>query len=155
MTARELQAVAVEDIKALLANDHFKAPDGEMKAPQVFPQALPKRNSDNDDDPFPYVIVRIDSGGIDSQTDPHKVALVLLIGIYDDNESNQGHTSVLEIVERIQRHYEEKPLLANQFKFIDPFNWALQDEESWPYFFGACNLNFELPPPRVKWSELT
>lgn len=155
MTARELQAAAVEDINTLLANDHFKTPDGGMAAPKAYPQYLPKRDSNDNEDPFPYVIVRIDSGGIDSQVDPHKVALVLLIGIYDDDKSNQGHASVLEIIERIQRHYEESPLLAGQFKFIDPFQWALQDEESWPYFFGACNLNFQLPPPRTKWSDLT
>jgi len=155
MNARDLQAAVAEDLTALLAHDHFKTPDGEKAAPKAYPQQLPKRDSNDDEDPFPYVIVRIDSGGIDSQTDPHKVALLLLIGIFDDDKSNQGHNSVLEIIERIQRHYEETPLLANQFKFIDPFHWALQDEESWPYFFGACNLSFELPPPRVKWSELT
>ena len=61
---------------------------------------------------------------------------------------------MLEILEVIQQHYEETPLLDGQFVFTDPFNWALQDEESYPYFFGAANLNFELPAPRRKWSDL-
>jgi len=121
----------------------------------IFPQALPKRKTADTEDPFPYIIVRIDSGGIDSQTDPHKVALILMIGIYDDDPNNQGHVSVLEIIERIQKHYQESPVVAGMFKFTDPFNWALQDEESWPYFFGACNLNFQLPAPRTEWSKYT
>ena len=36
----------------------------------------------------------------------------------------------------------KNPMLANQFMFQDPFNWALQDEESFPYFFGAASLTF-------------
>ena len=121
----------------------------------LFPQFLPKKKTADAEDPFPYIIVRIDSGGIDSQPDPHKVALILIIGIYDDDPNNQGHASVLEIIERIQAHYEESPVVGGTFKFINPFNWALQDEESWPYFFGACNINFQLPAPKTKWSKYT
>lgn len=125
-----------------------------MAAPKAYEQFLPKRRTQDAEDPFPYVIVRIDSGGIDTQTDPHKVAVILVIGIYDDDPDNQGHKAVLEIIERIQEHYEGTPLLAGQFTFDDPFNWALQDEQSWPYFYGACNLTFKLPPPRTKASDL-
>ena len=81
-------------------------------------------------------------------------AVILVIGIYDDNPANQGHKAVLEIIERIQAHYEGTPLLAGQFVFDDPFNWVLQDEQSWPYFYGACNLTFKLPAPRTKASDL-
>lgn len=112
------------------------------------------RQNEDADDPFPYIIVRIDSGGISSQTDPHKVAVILLVGAYDDSPENQGHRIVLEVLEKIQHHYEETPLLSGQFVFQDPFNWALQDEESYPYFFGAANLTFDLPATRRKWSEL-
>ena len=154
MNARILQDALVDDLKELFKNRRYDTPAGGTTALSVFPQNLPKRESEDDDDPFPYIIVRIDSGGIETQTDPHKVAVLLLIGFYDDGAENQGHRGVLEILEVIQQHYEETPLLAGQFVFKDPFNWALQDEESYPYFFGAANLNFELPAPRRKWSEL-
>ena len=58
-----------------------------------------------------------------------------------------------EIIERIQQHYEETPALK-EFVCADPFNWALQDEPSYPYFYGAVNLVFHAPAPRAKWSEL-
>lgn len=35
------------------------------------------------------------------------------------------------------------PLFANQFMFQDPFDWALQDEESYPYYFGAASMTFK------------
>lgn len=154
MNARILQDALVADLKELFKYRRFKTPAGDTAPPSVFSQNLPKRKSEADDDPFPYIIVRIDSGAIKSQTDPHNVTVLLLVGVYDDDTENQGHRAVLEIMEAIQQHYEETPLLASQFTFTDPFNWALQDEESYPYFFGAANLNFTLPAPRRKWSDL-
>ncbi len=153
MTARDLQDYIVEDLQKVFRRDHFKTPDGKMAAPRVYAQYLPKKETNDEDDPFPYIIVRLDSGSIEKQTDPHKIAVILLVGIFDDNLDNQGHRSVLEIIERIQFHYEETPALK-EFVFIDPFNWALQDEESYPYYFGAVNLTFQGPAPRAKWSEL-
>lgn len=153
MTARELQKSVVEDLKKLFEHDLYKTPHDTMEPLHFFPQFLPKRRSEDDDDPFSYVIVRVDSGGIDAPTDPHKIALLLVIGIYDDSEQNNGHEAVLEIIERIQQHYEETPVLG-AFSFTDPFGWALQDEESWPYYYGAVNVTFNAPAPRTKWSEL-
>ena len=155
MNARVLQDAIVADLNTLFKDRRFKTPDGGQAAPTFYPQNLPKRQSDEDPDPFPYGIVRLDSGAIENQTDPHKVAVIVLIGIYDDRPENQGHRAVLEIMEVIQQHYEETPLLARQFTFADPFNWALQDEESYPFFFGACNLIFNTPAPRRKCSDLT
>ena len=154
MTARELQDALVADLMRLFKSRRYKTPYGAKGALSFFAQNLPKRQSEYDDDPFPYVIVRLDSGAIDTQTDPHKVAVVLLVGVYDDGLDNQGHRTVLEIMEMIQKHYEEKPLLAKQFVFCDPFRWVLQDEESYPYFFGAAEVTFELPAPRREWSKL-
>jgi hypothetical protein len=154
MNARILQDAIVADLTDLFKGRCYATPDGGTAAPAFFAQNLPKRKSEEDDDPFPYVIVRLDSGNIETQTDPHKVAVILLVGAYNDDASNQGHRTVLEIMEVIQQHYEERPLLAGQFVFVDPFSWALQDEESYPYFFGAASLSFTLPAPRREWSDL-
>ena len=82
-----------------------------------------------------------------------QISIILVIGIFEDSLENKGHESVLEIIERIQQHYEETPALK-EFVCADPFNWALQDEPSYPYFYGAVNLVFHAPAPRAKWSEL-
>lgn len=154
MNARVLQDAIVEDLNALLKTRLFKVPGGGTAPLTFYPQNLPKRASDEDPDPVPYGIVRLDTGNIQTQTDPYKVAVILLLGVFDDDLSNQGHRAVLEILELIQQHYEETPLLAGQFVFEDPFNWVLQDEESYPYFFGAANLIFKVPAPRREWSNL-
>lgn len=155
MTARELQDAVVADLKKLFSGIYYKTPEETTSPPNIYKQFLPKRTvEDGDkDDPYPYIIVRLDSGGIETQRDPHKVAVLLLIGIYDDDLQNNGYLAVMEIIEKIQRHYEETPALK-EFVCADPFNWALQDEESYPYYFGACNLTFHVPAPRAKWSDL-
>jgi hypothetical protein len=51
-------------------------------------------------------------------------------------------------------HYQETSLLAGQFVCQEPFEWALQEEESYPYYFGACQLTFAMQAPRAKWSDL-
>lgn len=177
MNARELQTAIKEDLKALFSDTVLKAPpeptgnrpayqlDGPEQDPleekpgtskiSVFEQELPIRDA-NADDPYPYIIAKLDTGGIDTPTDPHKVNVILLIGIYDNDRRNQGHKTVLEIIERIQTHYEKNPTLSGgTFQFTDPFKWVLQDEPSWPYFYGACNLAFNLYAQRTEGSEYT
>lgn len=157
MNARLLQTAIINDLKCLFQNRRYKSPDPLIKsaAPSLFRQNLPKKSRDDEDDPFPHIIVRIDSGGIESPTEPHTVAVVLMVGIFDDDEQNVGSDTVLEIFEIIQQHYQESPTLEEQFVCTGSFHWALQDEESFPYFYGAANINFKLPAPRLKGSDLT
>lgn len=154
MNALALQDALVSDLKKLFKSRRYKTPDGNTSAVSVFAQNLPKRESEDEDDPFPYIIARLDSGDIENQTSACKISVFLLVGIFDDGKQNQGHKTVLEIMETIQRHYEEVPLLDGQFVFTDPFHWALQDEESYPYFFGGVEMRFDIPAPRRKWSDL-
>ena len=177
MNARELQTAIKEDLEALFSDTVLKAPptptdnrpayqlDGQEQDPpeeepgtakvSVFEQELPIRDAATDD-PYPYIIVKLDTGGIETPTDPFKVNVILLIGIYDNDRKNQGHKTVLEIIERIQTHYEKNPTLSGgTFQFVDPFKWVLQDEPSWPYFYGACNLAFNLYANRTEGSEYT
>lgn len=154
MNEARLQDAIVSDLTRLFGNRRYKTPSGVTAAVSVFAQNLPKRESEEDDDPFPYIIVRLDSGTVENQTSPSKAAVLLLVGMFDDDRKNQGHRAVLEVLEEVRRHYEELPLLDGAFVFSDPYRWTLQEEESYPYFFGGAELSFDLPAPRRKWSEL-
>ena len=176
MTARELHTAVKDDLQALFAARTYKAPPPKIqgtpefnleeydpeKPPEeptsdlimeklgVYEQDLPIREK-GADDPFPYIIVRLSKGGIATPVDPHKVDIFLLIGIYDNDRRNIGHKTVLEIIEDIQKHYEKHPTLCGgAFQFTDPFTWVLQDEPSYPYFYGGCNLSFNLAAPRTE-----
>lgn len=161
MNARELQTGIVADLNGLFQDSLYKTPAGTMAKPSFFMQFLPKRQSEEDDDPFPYGIVRLDNGAIAGPTDPHQVAIIILVGVFDDAIENQGHTTVLEIMEKIQEHYQREPVVKDlggrmigRLNTDTPVSWALQDEESYPFFFGGLNLTFDLPAPRTKVSDL-
>lgn len=155
MTARELQQDVIVDLAEAFRGRLYKAPDGTDKAVTIAEQNLPKRESEDDDDPFPYIIVRLSEGQIVSQTDGYDVDTLLLLGAYDDSPENNGHRAIIEMIEKIQKRYEETPCLAGKYVLQDPVAWALQDEESWPYFFGAMNLTWRATAPRRKGSRFT
>lgn len=172
MTARELQTAIMDDLNDLFKNRLFKTPDRTMAPPRSYRQALPKRSAQDEEDPFPYIIVRLDHGGVETKTDPHKVAVLLLVGVFDDalgetvaapppedsewDTRNYGYDAVCEIVELIQKHYEQTPSLHNgDFYFDGPFHWVVQDEDSYPYYFGACEMEFTLIAPREDVSQFT
>ena len=173
MNARELQQAVIDDLNDLFSKNYFKTPNREMKPLKAYRQQLPQFDAQHTDDFFPYIIVRIDKGSTETPTSPHKVDILLVIGIYDDATEeyiqmsgkefedkdgwysrNLGTIAVMEIMEKIQSHYEQEPSLENgKFYFDGPFHWAMQDEDSFPYYFGACELSFTLSAPRKKMSQ--
>ncbi len=153
MTPLILQDAIKADLETLFMHRRFRAPSGDPTPIHVFRQHVPKLQSENDEDPYPYIIVRLDSGGSDAMAAPHKVAVLLLIGVYYDFTDNTGDDVVLEIIETIQHHYAESPGLNGMFRCVPPFAWTLQDEESFPYFFGGINLTWEIPAIRTKVSD--
>lgn len=171
MNARELQTALVDDLESLFSERFFKTPLQTMASPRAYRQDIPPRDAQGaDDDPFPYIIVRLDHGGVETQTDPHKVTVLLVIGIYDDGTAdcrepppqegewdnrNFGPMAVMEIMECIQEHYEKCPSLGDgKFYFDGAFHWVMQEESnSYPYYIGACDLTFTLAAPRIERSK--
>lgn len=150
MTARDLQNEIVKDLKALLANRQYQTPEGGQSAPNVFRQFIPKRERDDDEDPFPYIEVRIAEMKIPDHESAQQVQVFFLVGIYDNRKENHGTDHVMEIIEVIQQHYIENPLLAGKYVCDtenNPIQCAFQEEESWPYFFGIMALTFNIPAP--------
>ena len=143
MTATMLQEEIVKELKAIFRGDLFKNSLGEYVKLNVYEQQLPIREDENSPDPMPYIIVRLETGSTKSGTDPQEVLVTLLFGYFDDSPENNGHKGVLGMIQKVHERFEKQPMLANQFMFQDPFDWALQDEESFPYFFGAASMTFK------------
>lgn len=147
MTAEMLQEELCREIKNIFDGTLFKEPTGQRIPINVFEQNLSIRESDEEPDPIPYVIVRVETGTIKGGTDPQEVLVTMLIGYFDDNTENNGHKGVLGIIQKIQERFMKEPMLANQFMYMNdelhPFDWALQDEESYPYYFGAASMTFK------------
>lgn len=143
MTATMLQEEIDKELKAIFKGDLFKNSLGEYVKLNVYEQQLPIREDEDSPDPMPYIIVRLETGSTKSGTDPQEVLVTLLFGYFDDSPENNGHKGVLGMIQKVHERFEKQPMLANQFMFQDPFDWALQDEESFPYFFGAASMTFK------------
>lgn len=149
MTPEVLQDELVEEIKKLFAKDRFKTPTGQEIPINVFAQNTPVIESDDDDDPVPYIIVRInngeDSGVFDSK---YSVKIVVIIGLWDDDLNTQGHRRVMHIINVLYKRFMTNPNLNNKYVYDGPFKWLIQEDGYYPYYFGAIEMNFTIPAIR-------
>lgn len=147
MTASKLQTVLVKDILEIFKGDLFKDSSGEYVPLNVFEQYLPIRKDEEEPDPVPYVIIRIEEGSVKGWTEAQEVKVMLILGCFDDDINNQGYKTILGMIQKIEHRYFKDPMLANQFVFLNDeqngFEWAMQDEESFPYYFGAISIKFK------------
>lgn len=145
MTPLMLQDELVNELKDLLADYVFKAPTGKRVPINVFPQNIPVNETDEEEDPIPYVIVRLNKGSDDGTRDSNNtVKLVIIIGIWDDGLDAQGHRSVMNIIHKIYARFQTNPNLRNIAVFTGKFDWAIQEDNYYPYCFGACSLDFHI-----------
>ena len=161
MTPINLQDDLVDELKRLFEPFLYKAPidiNDESEETEngsdhafkrvplnIYPQALPVQETDDEADPVPYIIVRLNSGydpGRESSF--NTVKLVLVIGIWDDDLSNQGHRDVLNIIQKIYERFSKDPCLNRRSVYTGQFDWALQEDGYFPYHFGACSMSFNI-----------
>lgn len=145
MTPLDLQDELVEELKRLLANYLYKEPGGGRVPIKVFAQNIPINETDDEADPIPYIIVRLNSGEDKGDRDSfNTVKLVIIIGIWDDATDTQGHRDVSNIIQKIYHRFQTKPNLNGKAVFNGEFDWALQEDNYYPYSFGACSLIFNI-----------
>lgn len=149
MTPIELQDALVAEIKRILKPYEYKTPAGERVPMNVFAQSIPIQETDEEEDPIPYVIVRLSSGenplGKDSF---NTVSVVLVIGIYDNNQDAQGYRDVSNVIQKVYERFSENPCLNYLASYVGDFQWALQEDNYYPYHFGACHMKFHIAAVR-------
>ena len=160
MTPLDLQDDLVAELKELFQPFLYKVPmdledldteDGGAAASvkrvpiNVYSQALPVQQSDEEEDPVPYLIVRLSSGeDPGGESSSNTVKLVIIIGVWDDALDNQGHRDVLNIIQKIYERFSKNPCLNHRSVYTGEFNWAAQEDGYFPYFFGACSMSFNI-----------
>lgn len=144
MVALLLQKELASEIEEITKDIVLKNPAGEYAKLRSFEQSLPIRQLDEEyDDPYPYCIVRIVEGETPDGMSAQSVKTILIIGVYDDRVEAQGHKSILNIIQRIQERFFKNGVLADQFIMQPGFNWTLQDDDSYPYYFGGIEITWE------------
>lgn len=158
MTISNLQDALVAELQELFSERKYKKPYSENEervALTVYSQALPIVVRVEDEEPpefslAPYIVVELDEGDSGSAEKAEQVNMRLIICIYDDDENNQGHKDIMEIIERVKNRFMINPMLKNQYMYKEDegIHWALPDENTHPYFFGGESISFEAPAVR-------
>lgn len=161
MTSAFLQSELADELKKIFSDFRLKNPQGEPSGINIFEQLLPMpepleqgeiapellENGLVDvrtvPDPYPYIIVRLDEGEIEDADSAQKVSLSLLIGIYEPDYAKQGHKDILNIIAKIYERFAKCPVLNGKYTIQYPILWVLQEEESYPFYFGGMTLGFE------------
>ena len=148
MVPAYFQAALMKEIERITSEIRYKlAAGGTRLGITAYKQQLPVITAD-DEDPdqfFPYAIVRLESADTEDDNDHWHVKTDILIGCYDDDQTNDGHLDVLTTIQRITDRFATKPMLERKYYANQHFQWALQDEDTYPYFFGGVEITFSLP----------
>ena len=124
-------------------------PKAELVPITVFPQNIPVPLSEEDENPVPYIIVRLNTGTDDNVFDSEYVMkVVVIMGIWDDDRKAQGHRELLNIINLVYERFKKNPCLAGQYVYKGGFKWDIQEDGYYPYYFGAFEMNFTIPAIR-------
>ncbi len=154
MTIFQLQRDLAEEIEQILASMRFKNPQREIVPMRTYCQDIPKRRQEirkgaimpeeeEADDPYPFCIVKAESGGI--FCGGQAVSIMLIIAVFNDDERNQGQQELLNIIHRIAERFIRNPVLKDKHMLDqeDGIKWILDDEDRYPYFVGGMTMKWE------------
>lgn len=145
MTPLEMQDELVAELKRMFQDHRLKTPGGERKNITIYPQDIPIVESDDDEDPIPYIIVRLSKGSDSGAKDSfNTVNLVIIIGVYDGELDQQGYRDAMNIIQKIYERFQKNPNLNGKAVYSGEFSWAMQEDGYFPYFFAACSLQFQI-----------
>lgn len=144
----------------------FLKPRKELNEPaeyikmQVYEQALPipekdeKENMPRDtidfvasdeEDPIyhcPWAVVKLSVGNIPGANADQTATASICFGVYNDSYDNNGHREILNLIQRVYERFARDPVLGSGFTCECNFEWAVQAEDTYPYYFGAIGMDF-------------
>lgn len=172
MTQEFLQDAVVADLEQLFKGETLKNSAGVEREIRVFPQDLPIRagadiepepdpveedmeaeqledkttaETEQEDVPEPYVIVRIPGGELPDQDTRQQVEVILVVCVCDPDPGRQGFRDALHIVNTILTHYGENGIVGRRYEVQYPIKWVTQEEDTHPYYFAGMALKLAAP----------
>lgn len=148
MTILNFQNALMEETGNILKGVGTKNMSGEiMDGVNLFAQNLPIVQSDDEDESkfFPYAIIKVYDGRTEDDDSPWTVTADIHLGVYDSDEDNQGHQHIAVMIQRLVNRFAAEPLLDQKYRAQQDMEWAMQDEETYPYFFGGVRMKFSVP----------
>lgn len=162
MTAYELQINLAEEIEKIEKDVLLKDVKGNQAHIKAFAQSLPKRiqnvsdmeddqegdvmtDNEPEEDPYPYCVVRVESGNMEAVQGVHEIATVLIFGIFDDDVRCLGHQVIMNMMHRVAERFIRNPVLKGRYRMSEGagISWVLDEEDRYPYYFGAMEMTWD------------
>lgn len=149
-TPQLCQDAMVEMLEEMFQGKKFIGQKG-RKELKVFKQNLPipkrqrDKQADTDAAAAPYIIVEMNEGAVLDNDRPQIVEFSLVICGYDDGLTREGVQDVANIKEDIIQRVCARPYFGGAFTILKPITWALQQDNTPPYYFGAVALTCTAP----------
>lgn len=170
MTQEFLQDAVVADLEQLFRGETLKNSAGVDRRIRVYPQDLPIRagadiepdpveedleadqaegqiteETEPEDVPEPYVIVRVPGGELPDQDTRQQVEIILVVCVCDPDPGRQGFRDALHIVNAILTHYGKNTIVGRRYEVQYPIKWVTQEEDTHPYYFAGMALKLAAP----------
>lgn len=148
-TPQLCQDALCEMLEELFEGKKFNGQEG-RKPLTIYKQDLPVTedndiDADTDKSYAPYVIVQMTGGDIPGEDKTQMVNFSLIICCYDTGMKREGYQDVANIKEDIIQRVCAQPYFGGAFTILKPIVWALQVDDTSPYYFGACTLTCTAP----------
>lgn len=92
----------------------------------------------------PWCVIKLIGGEIPGINEAQSLNVAICFGTFNDDVKNQGHMEIMNLFQRVYSRFAVDPLLDKQYTCTGEFEWALQDEDTYPYFFGAISTKFKM-----------
>jgi hypothetical protein len=138
-----------EELEALFEGKTFNGQGGE-KPLNFYEGDLPIDMGDDEDvdtmkAAAPFVVAEVTGGSIDDRNEPQMLQMMLTICTYDTDVQRQGKLDVINIIEDIIQHFCAFHVFGKRFAVTLPMDWAIQQDDTAPYYFGAVILTVTTP----------
>lgn len=143
----------VAELQELFKGQKFTGPNGQEEL-NVFSQLYPIQECSDEgymDDLSlaealaPSLLVQMEGGEIASANSQPVVTLRPVACVYDGDVNREGFNEVYTITQAIVERFNQDPDFGGTFEARYPLKWAIQQEESVPYYFGAVTIDCALP----------
>lgn len=138
-----------ELMKELFRGRLYQSPGGKREL-RVFQQELPiptenDVDADTEDAPPPFVVVRLEGGEIKNDEDPQTMEFNLVLCGYDTARQRTGWRDVMNMREKIIQRLASRPYFGGAFTVLKPITWAVQQDDTHPYYYGVITLSCTAP----------
>lgn len=143
-TAQLCHDALIEMLEELFKGKKYSGQEG-RKPLNFYQQNLPIPEDDDEDVDTdmacaPYIVVKMGEGTIKDDDSPQVVEFSLVICAYDTGKKREGYRDVANIKEDIVQRACSAPYFGDAFTIRKPIAWAMQQDDTHPYYFGACTL---------------